>query len=236
MTHHNLVHKFIPMPQAILILDAKPAVDKEWKKLETIPAWQLDKVKSKMVVFLEAQRDEKKVHFMLHWWTFVISKMRSKTSTSEVWMSSRTPRWHGERRLWNQCKSLLNCSKSNGRYRKITRLWWTSSWRRISMHSGEDGGCSETAQNSKVRMSRCMDTCSTTWMAKILRQTWKIQWFLLNEIFTDTHLLDFFGKDGSRKFCWNLDGLFVHRKQGWCLSVYVDDIKLAGMKQNMAPM
>ena len=38
MTHCNLVHKFIPMPQAMKILDLKAAVDKEWKKLETIPS------------------------------------------------------------------------------------------------------------------------------------------------------------------------------------------------------
>ena len=40
MTHCNLVHKFIPLPQSMKILDAKEAVDNEWKKLETIPAWQ----------------------------------------------------------------------------------------------------------------------------------------------------------------------------------------------------
>ena len=32
------------------ILDAKAAVDKEWKKVETVPAWQLEKVKSKKEV------------------------------------------------------------------------------------------------------------------------------------------------------------------------------------------
>ena len=37
MTHCNLVHKFIPVPQAMKIPDAKAAVDKGWKKLETIP-------------------------------------------------------------------------------------------------------------------------------------------------------------------------------------------------------
>ena len=63
MTHDNLVHKRIPMPQAMMITDAKAAVDKEWKKLETIPAWSLEKVKSKKKVTLEAQRDKKKVHF-----------------------------------------------------------------------------------------------------------------------------------------------------------------------------
>ena len=43
MTHHNLVRKFIPVPHAMKIPDAKAAVDKEWKKLETTPAWQLGK-------------------------------------------------------------------------------------------------------------------------------------------------------------------------------------------------
>ena len=63
MTHYNLVHKFIPMPQAMKIPNAEAAVDKEWKKLETIPASQLDKVKSNKEVILESQRDKKKVHF-----------------------------------------------------------------------------------------------------------------------------------------------------------------------------
>ena len=45
------------------IPDAKAAVDKEWKKLETIPVWKLEKVKSKKEVIFEAQRDKKKVHF-----------------------------------------------------------------------------------------------------------------------------------------------------------------------------
>ena len=31
-------------------------------------------------------------------------------------------------------------------------------------------------------------------------------------------------------------GMSVHRKQGLFFSVYVDDIKMAGKKQNMAPM
>ena len=31
MTHYNLVHNFIPMPQAMKNLAAKAAVDKEWK-------------------------------------------------------------------------------------------------------------------------------------------------------------------------------------------------------------
>ena len=45
------------------IPDAKAVVHKEWKKFEMIPAWQVDKMKSKMDVILEAQRERKRVHF-----------------------------------------------------------------------------------------------------------------------------------------------------------------------------
>ena len=47
LQHYNLVHKFIPMLKAMKIPAAKEAVDKEWEKLEKIPAWDLTKVRSK---------------------------------------------------------------------------------------------------------------------------------------------------------------------------------------------
>ena len=47
LQHFNLVHKIIPMPQAMKIPAAKAVVDKDWEKLETIPAWDLTKVRSK---------------------------------------------------------------------------------------------------------------------------------------------------------------------------------------------
>ena len=55
LQHYNLVHKFIPMPQAMKIPAAKAAVDKEWEKLEKISAWNLTKVKSKKQVIEEAR-------------------------------------------------------------------------------------------------------------------------------------------------------------------------------------
>ena len=63
MSHYNSVHKFIPIPQAMKVPDAKAAVDRWWKKLDTISAWDLENVKSKKEVILEAQRDKNKVHF-----------------------------------------------------------------------------------------------------------------------------------------------------------------------------
>ena len=66
-----MVHKFILMPHVMKIPDVKAAVDKEWKKLKTIPAWQLEKVRSKKEVIKEAQ-DNKTQSDFLHGWTSVI--------------------------------------------------------------------------------------------------------------------------------------------------------------------
>ena len=54
LSHYNLVHNFIPMHQAIKIPNAKAAVDKDWEKLEKLPAWKMTKVKSKKEVILDA--------------------------------------------------------------------------------------------------------------------------------------------------------------------------------------
>ena len=63
LQHHNLAHKYIPMPQAIKNPAAKAAVDKEWEKLEKISAWNLTKVRSKKEVIDEARTTGAKVYF-----------------------------------------------------------------------------------------------------------------------------------------------------------------------------
>ena len=63
LQHCNLVHKFIPVPQAMKIPAAKAAVDKEWEKLEKISAWNLTKVRSKKQVIDEARTKGATVHF-----------------------------------------------------------------------------------------------------------------------------------------------------------------------------
>ena len=63
LQHYNLVHKFIPMPQALKNRAAKAAAHKEWEKLEKISAWNLTKVKSKKKVIDEARTAGATVHF-----------------------------------------------------------------------------------------------------------------------------------------------------------------------------
>ena len=107
------------------------------EEARTIPAWQLDKVKSKKEVILEAPRDK-----------------RSRFRYADVHLSSQNAelepnfqKYKGrvvlrgdsvKRRLWSLCSlywTRLVCvtndrSKKNGCHCKTTRLSWTSSWRR----------------------------------------------------------------------------------------------------------
>ena len=63
LQHFNLVHKFIPVPQAMKIPAAKAAAHKEWEKLEKISAWNLTNVRSQKEVIDEARVKGAKVHF-----------------------------------------------------------------------------------------------------------------------------------------------------------------------------
>ena len=73
---------------------------------------------------------------------------------------------------------------------------------------------------------------------------WKTQLFLLSGICMVILWHDCCGKGNLRKLHWNTVGkkvpnwecFFVHREKRLFLSVYVDDIKLAGKKQHIDPM
>ena len=66
LQHNNLVHKFIPVPQAMKIPAAKAAVDKEWEQLENIPAWDTTKVRNKSDVIDEARKEGHKSSLSPH--------------------------------------------------------------------------------------------------------------------------------------------------------------------------
>ena len=77
--------------------DAEEAVEREWEKLEKIPAWQVTKVKNKKEVIAEARNEGRKVQF-------ASSKDRRHLKNSELEpqfkkykRSNRTPRRYCER-------------------------------------------------------------------------------------------------------------------------------------------
>ena len=79
---------------------------------------------------------------------------------------------------------------------------------------------------------------------KIMVQHGKIQSFFLSEFCTVILWQDCYGKGNFEKILLkygcekvpNWECLCVHRHKGLFLSVYVDDVKLAGKKQNINPM
>ena len=99
------MHKFIPMLQAMKIADAKAAVNKELDKLEKIPAWQMDKVKSKKDVVLEAPKRAKEsplcyIDGTCHpGWEWVPSWEceHKDCSCRYTWMTSK---WLEDSRIW----------------------------------------------------------------------------------------------------------------------------------------
>ena len=60
--HHGLMHKSIAAKDARKLLDARTAVDTEWKKLTHLPAWDSKKVKPKSEVVQQAKKDGRSVY------------------------------------------------------------------------------------------------------------------------------------------------------------------------------
>ena len=164
MTHYSLVHNFIPVPQALKIPDANAAVKKEWEKRETIPAWQLTKVRNKNEVITEARSRGRTVHF-----ASLMDFCHLKNSELEPQLQ----KYKGRVVLRGDIVKygISNDSrKSHGHYIEASRMRRTSSRRSVSLHPGQNGRCTITVKNSEVRVSRYLDTSTETQMAQIMVQ------------------------------------------------------------------
>ena len=97
LQHYNLVHKFIPVPLAMKIPEAKAAVDQKWEKLEKIPAWDLTKVRNKSQVIDEARTKGAKVHFASLMDICHLKNAKLETKHQKYKGRVVTPRRHCER-------------------------------------------------------------------------------------------------------------------------------------------
>ena len=250
LQHYNLVHKFV-QSEAIRIPAAKAAVDKEWEKLEKISALNLTIVKSKSEVIEDARTSGATVHFASLMDICHLKNAELETKAPEIQRSSCTSTRHGERRFWRLCSihgtriiSFSNdSSKCHGYHFQTARLRWTSSGRSISLNPSENGWCSQIIENSKIEVSRHWDSSTTTQMAKIMVQHRRpscCSWAKTVRSFLAGLLWERQFERILLKYGWekvsNCECLFVHREKGLFLTVYVDDIKLAGKKQNIHPM
>ena len=165
--------QIFPMPQAMKIPAAKTAVDKEWEKLEKIPALDLTTVRSKKRGDRWSKDDGRKSSFLPHWWTSVIWRMpnrRQSTKNIKVELYSEATLWKmildlmqysqnkdHQHHKWQQQKSWISYPDCQGaqdkqlmQYLLIPRL---------------NGRCSKIIENSQIVMSRHLDSSTTTQMA-----------------------------------------------------------------------
>ena len=247
LQHYHLVHKFIPMSQAMKIPAAKIAADKEWEKLEKIPAWGKTKVRNKSDVIDEA-RIGRKVHFASMDGPLSFEECLIVDKAPKKQRSSCTPKRHRERWFgilcsihWTRIISITNdsskrswrsypdCQEAQDKQRTQYRLFPRWKWKML--------------QNCWKFPNRNVQTFGFVYHDTNCQNhgpVWKTQSFLLSEICTVILWQDTYGKGNLRNSYWNgwekvsnRECLFVHREKGLFLSVYVDDIELAGKKQNI---
>ena len=216
----------------------------------------MTKVRNKSEVIAEARTKGHTVHFASFNRSRSSQKFGVGATIEKIQRSSRTPRWRCRgwfrfiRRIyWTRIISFTNDgSKSNGR--EISRqdkqqtqyqLTPRSEWKMLHLYWRSKN------QNVQIKGYVYQNT-----NGQDHGPAWKIQTFLLHEICTVTLRQDCYGKGNSRIFfkkkkvgekfqIGNVYSLTEKidcscREKGLFLSVYVDDIELAGKKQNLDPM
>ena len=104
----------------------------------------------------------------------------------------------------------------------------------ISLHSSKFGGRSQIVHNSQVSVQKWTKSWSGIEDPVVLLER-NFCGHPLAGLLWERQFEGVLLELGNERVP-NWECLFVHRKQGLCLSVCVDDIKMGGKKLNMAPM
>ena len=221
LQHYSMVHKFIPMPQAMEIPAAKAAVDRIGE------TWQdsgvgLDKSQKQIRGARWSKDEGQKSSFCLTDGQLSFEECRPGDKAPKIPRSSCTPKWHCERWFWILCSiyrtriiSISNDgSKSHGGAQDKQRMQYLllprSKWKMF--------------QNDWKFPNRNVQTFGFVYNDTIGQNhgpVWKTQSFLLNEICMVILWQDCYEKGNLRKsflkYGWekgsNWECLFVHREK-----------------------
>ena len=251
LQHYNLVHQFIPMPQAMKIPAAKAAVDKEWQKLMKISAWNLTKVRSEKEVIDEARMSGATVHFaslmdICHLKNAELEAKHQKYKGRVVLRGDIVKDDSGSYAVFTEQGS----SASQMTVAKIMDI--------ISRLPGCDGQAADAVSAyTQVKMEDAhkllkipKSECPDIWI-RLPRHKWPKSWSSMEDpvvplernlyghplagLLWERQFEKILLQHGWEKVS-NWECLFVHHQKGLFSSVHVDDIKLAGKKQNLDPM
>ena len=220
---------------------------KSGKNLKRFRRGTKQKSETNLTWLMKQEKMEEK-YTSLHWWTSVIwrlSNWRPSTKKTKAGLYSEATLWKMLLALihWTRIICVTNdSSKSHGYHLQIAWLRWTSSGRSICLYRRK---MEDAHKLLKIPKSECPDK----WI-RLPQHKWPKSWssgpvlktqsFLLSEICTVILWQDYFGKGKLRKsYCSTVGRMFpignaysYTVKKGLFLSVHVDDIKLAGKKQN----
>ena len=250
LLHYNLVHKFIPMPQAVKIPAAKAAVDREWEKLEKNSAWDLAKVRSKKEVIDEARTKGRKVHF---------ASLMGICHLKNAELEAKHQKYKGRVVLRGDI-----VKDNSGSYAVFTEQGTSASQMtaaKVMDIISRLPGCAGQAADvicayTQVKMEDApkilkipKSECPAIWI-RLPRHNWPKSWSNMEDPVVPLernlcgHPLAGLLWEGQfekvlLEHGWekvpNCECLSVERGKGLFLSVYVDDNKLNGQKQNINP-
>ena len=239
------------MPQAVKRPAAKAAVDKEWENLEKIPAWDLTKVTSKKEMIGEARAKGAKVH---------VASLMDICHLKNAELEAKHQKYKGRVVLRGDI-----VKDDSGSYAVFTEQGSPASQMTaanvmdiISRLPGCAGQATDAVSaKTQVKMEdahkiieNSISECPDIWI-RPPQHRWPKSWSSVEDpvvplerslyghplagLLWERQFEKILLKHGWEKIP-NWKCLFVHREKGLFLSVYVDDIKVAGKKQNIDPM
>ena len=153
-------------------------MDKEWEKLEKIPAWNLTKFKNKSEMIYEARTKGAKDHFaslmdICHLKNAELEAKHQKYKCRVVLRGDIVKDGSGSYAVFTEqgsSASQMTPAKSHGYHIQTAILRRPSSGCSISLYPGKNGRCSKIIENSQIGMSRHLDSSTEAQMAKIMVQ------------------------------------------------------------------
>ena len=182
-------------------------MDKEWEKLEKISAWNLTKVRSKKEVIDEARASGATVHFaslmdICHLKNAELEAKHQKYKGCVVLHDIIVKDDSGSYAVFSEQGSSAFQMTVAKIMDIISRLPGCDGQAAdaVSAYTQVNGRCSQIIENSKIGVSRHLDSSTTTQLA-YHGPEWKIQSFLLKGICTIILWQDYDGKGNLGKSC-----------------------------------
>ena len=223
-------------------------MDKEWEKRYKLPAWPMTNAKSKKKVIKEAEKEGRTVHFaslmdICHLKNAELEEKHQKYKGRVVLRGDIVKDDSGSYAVFTEQGS----SASRMTAAKVVDV--------IARRPGCAGqaadavsACTQVKQEDAPALPKTpKSACPDRWI-RVPRHNWPKSWsnsktqlFLLDEICLVSHLRNL----KKKRFYWdkvlkkvpNWECIFVHRKQGLFLSVYVHDLKKKARKRhNLNPI